>query len=110
MRTLIFSVIALFPVHAYSQNTMQVTAPKNDVMTWTSVNCSTTSTPFGVAGRAYLTVQVPAGTVCFGWDSNAATLLPPSQCYTSGTVISWGGGTGSCIVASGTQAISVGTK
>lgn len=81
---------------------------------WTSVTCAATSTSFGLPtpGPIYLSVQVPPSAmqnVCFGWGQNAATLNPPSQCYGAGTVIEFQkGGTGSCIVSSGTQAITVG--
>lgn len=87
-------------------------APNTNQITETAVTCGATSTPFGVTGAAYLAVQTPIGgvTVCFGVGTNAATLNPPSKCYPGGTDFQFAGGTGTCIVAASTQAISVWTK
>jgi hypothetical protein len=59
-----------------------------------------------------LSIQVPPGgsTVWFAYGTASATTAPPSQGVAAGTTITWGGGTGSCIVATGTQAITVETK
>lgn len=86
--------------------------PNPGGMTWTTVTCGTSSTPFGVAGGSYLVVKIPAtgSTVWFGWGTNAATTATPSEDFAAGSLIQWGGGTGSCIVASGTQSITVGYK
>lgn len=113
----VFLLLAL-PLPAVAQNINQVTAPQAGGLTWTQVTCGSTTTPFGVAAGQYLTVQVPPSatqTVWFGWGGTAAltpaaTTATPSQGYGAGTNISWGGGTGTCIVASGSQVISVGTK
>lgn len=113
--------LALFlaiSVPAMAQNINQVTPPHTGGITWTSVTCGSTTTAFGVAGGQYLTVQVPPSatqTVWFGFGGTAAsptaaTTTTPSQGYAAGTNIAWGGGTGSCIVVSGSQVISVGTK
>lgn len=89
------------------------TTPSASAVTPTTVTCGTTSTAFGVTGTSYLSVWVPpadTANVCFGWGSNAATTSAPSQCFGPGTAVSWGGGTGACIVATGTQPIVVETK
>ncbi len=116
MKWLLLFLLVAFPASA--QNINQVVPPHDGGMTWTTVTCASTSTNFGVDGGQYLTVQVPptaTQTVWFGWGGSiasptAATTTTPSQGYAAGTNIVWGGGTGSCIVASGTQVISVGTK
>lgn len=88
--------------------------PASTALTWSSVTCAATSTSLGVTAASYMTVLIPpdatATKVCFSWNaSTAATLTPPSQCYGAGTLIKWTqGGTGKCIVPSGTQAITVG--
>ena len=88
--------------------------PSASGVTFSTVTCATTSTAFVVRGGSYLSVQVPpsaAGTVWFAWGEAAtATLAPPSQGFLGGATLNWSGGTGACIVASGTQAISVGTR
>lgn len=90
-----------------------VPAPNTVNLQWTTVHCGSTSTPFGVTGNLYLTIQVPpaAVNVGFAWGVGAtATMLPPSQVYGAQTNITWSGGTGACIVATGTQDISVGYR
>lgn len=91
------------------------TAPNANVISWATVTCGATSTPFGVTGNQYLTVNIPpdatATKVCFQYGPNAvATLLPPSQCFPPATTFTFGGGTGACIVSTGTQAVTVGTR
>lgn len=111
-------LLALMIGSALAQNINQTVPPHDGGMTWTTVTCRSTSTNFGVGGGQYLTVQVPptaTQTVWFAWGGTVAspttaTTTTPSQGYAAGTNIAWGGGTGSCIVASGTQDISVGTK
>lgn len=119
MKYLITALLLVFAVsQARAQNIMQTVPPQGGGLTWTTVTCGATSTVFGVGGGQYLTVQVPPNatqTVWFGWGGSiasptAATTTTPSQGYAAGTNIAWGGGTGSCIVAAGTQVISVGTK
>lgn len=88
-------------------------APNANNTVATKVTCAATSTPFGVSGSAYLSVLIPpaGSTVCFAWGTNAtATLSPPSECFTGGSLFNWGGGTGSCIVTSSTQDITVETN
>ncbi len=87
--------------------------PSNVGLNFVKVTCGTTTTAFGVTGASYLTVQIPPTamqTVWFAWNGTAATTAPPSQGYSATTNVTWGGGTGSCIVASGTQDITVGYK
>lgn len=119
MKRMIFAVLlGLLAFPAAAQNIMQVVPPQDSGLTWTTVTCANTSTPFTVGGGQYLTVQVPPDatqTVWFGWGGSiasptTATTATPSQGYAAGTNIAWGGGTGACIVAAGTQVISVGTK
>lgn len=87
-------------------------APSAGNVTSTAVTCAATSTALGVTGASYLSVLIPLSgqNVCFGWGNAAATLSPPSQCFSPGTLVAWGGGTGSCIVASSTQAVTVNTR
>ena len=87
-------------------------APNASQLTVTSVTCGSTSTALGVTGAAYLAIQVPPGgsQVCFAPGSTAATTAAPSKCYSPGTDIQFAGGTGTCIVSTGSQAISVWTK
>jgi hypothetical protein len=96
------------------QNPMStVDAPNPATVTWTAVTCGTSSTPFGITGASYLSVHMPPGAVNtgFGWGSSPATMAAPSQVYAAGSPdIKWHGGTGSCIVATGTQVITVGTR
>ena len=90
-----------------------VTAPNAMDITATAVTCGATSTAFGVTGSYYLKIQVPptaTQTVWFGWGTTAATTSTPSEGYTAGTDVAWGGGTGSCIVATGSQSITVLTR
>lgn len=111
-RTLAF-LFVLLAWPAFGQQITKTTAPDNSGLAWSSVTCANTSTSLGVYAKNYLTVQVPptaSQNVCFAWGGAAATTSPPSQCYAAGTNISWGGGTGACIVASSTQAISVGVQ
>ncbi len=111
-------LVGLCASQAQAQNIMATTPPHDGGMTWVTVTCASTSTPFAVGGGQYLTVQVPPSatqTVWFGWGGTVAspttaTTTTPSQGYAAGTNIAWGGGTGACIVASGTQVISVGYK
>ena len=103
---------------ALADNVTKTTAPNPGGMTWISVTCGSTSTPFGIGAGEYMTVQIPltaSQSVFFGWGGSVAsptiaTAAPPSQSYSAGTTITWGGGTGSCIVASGSQTISVGYR
>lgn len=88
-------------------------APNASQVTASAVTCAATSTPLGVTANQYLSINLPAGgaTVCFAWGPGAtATLTPPSQCFAAGTTLAWGGGTGACIVATSTQAITLETK
>lgn len=115
MRSIRYALLlSLLASPSFAQAPSVVTTPPNNYgATATAVTCGTSSTSFGVSGRNYLSVNVPigAGTVWFAWGPGAtATTAPPSQSYNGGTTIQWGGGTGACIVASGTQAITVLTK
>jgi hypothetical protein len=93
-------------------------APNNIGTTWISVTCGTTSTPFGISAGQYLSVQVPPTStqnVFIAWGGvgatpTTATTTATTQQYAPGWTATWGGGMGSCIVASGTQAITVGYK
>ncbi len=88
-------------------------APSASAVTATSVTCGSTSTALGVTGVSYLSVLIPPAAsqnVCFAWGAGTATTSPPSQCFAPGVAVSWGGGTGACIVASGSQAITVESK
>lgn len=89
-------------------------APNANNVTGTTVTCANTSTAFGVSGSAYLSILVPptaTQNVCFAWGpSAAATTAPPSECFAAGSLFNWGGGTGACIVATGTQTITVETR
>jgi hypothetical protein len=113
MRRLL-ALFLLLACPAFGQQIIKTTAPDNSGVAWSSVTCAATSTPLAVYGKYYLTIQVPLGAsqnVCFAWGASAtATTSPPSQCYEAGANISWGGGTGACIVGSSTQAISVGVQ
>jgi hypothetical protein len=104
----------LLPAVAQAQPApLSVVIPPGTVgVTATSVTCGTSSTPFGVTGTTYLSVTIPpgAGNVWFAWNGSTATTAPPSQAFTGGTTITWGGGTGTCIVSTGTQAITVITR
>ncbi len=89
------------------------TAPSTVGTTFTSVTCGSTSTSFGVTGTSYLAINIPitaTQNVYFAWNGATATVSPPSEGFAPGTTVAWGGGTGSCIVASGTQAVTVVTK
>jgi hypothetical protein len=100
-------------VQVGNQNPLSsVGAPNTINLTWKTLNCGATSTPFGAVGLVYLTIQIPSGgqSVGFGWNAAAATMASPSQVFQAGTTIVWGGGTGSCIVASGTQPITIGYR
>ncbi len=102
-------------ISARAQSTFQFpNAPNANSVTPTTVTCGTTSTAFGVTGNTYLGVLIPptaSQNVGFAWGANAtATLNPPSEVFSAGSMISWAGGTGACIVASGTQTITVETK
>lgn len=88
-------------------------APSANSVTATAVTCATTSTALGVTGTSYVSILIPptaTQNVCFAWNAATATTSPPSQCFGPGTAVSWGGGTGACIVATGSQAITVETK
>jgi hypothetical protein len=118
MKRIIIAAGLILSAPVFAQTTSQTTAPNTGGMTHISVTCGTTSTAFGVAGSQYLTVQVPttaAAPVFFGWGGTqamptTATTTTASQSYAAGSLITWGGGTGSCIVAFGTQAITVGYR
>ena len=88
-------------------------------MTFVQVTCGASSTGLGVAGASYLTVQVPSTAsqlVYFNWGGTVALPVTAvanasNQSYGAGSKIDWpGGGTGACIVASGTQVVTVGYK
>ncbi len=88
-------------------------APNANSITSTAVTCGTTSTPFGVTGNTYLGAFIPptGQNVGFASGPNAtATMTPPSVVLVPGAIASWAGGTAACIVASGTQVITVETK
>lgn len=88
-------------------------APNASQVTAANVTCAATSTPLGVTANQYLSINLPSGgsAVCFAWGAGAtATTAPPSQCFAAGTTLAWGGGTGACIVATGTQAITLEIK
>lgn len=113
----VLAMLALLPLAAHAQQQVNVVnnvvAPAAGYVTQTAVTCGATSTPLGVTGTTYLSVWIAPSasqTVCFGWGATAATMSPPSQCFAAGTQISWSGGTGSCIVASGSQAVVVTTR
>jgi hypothetical protein len=114
--TVLAMMLALACGNARAQQVVTpTTAPNTQGITSTAVTCGTTSTPFGVTAIYYLHIHIPNGapTVWFAWNSNTATTSPPSEDWTgaNGPIdITWGGGTGSCIVASGTQVITVITK
>lgn len=116
MKFLLALLLLLLPAAAGAQSSSFFTftaAPNASQVTSSTVTCAATSTPLGVTANQYLSIALPpsGATVCFAWGANAtATTAPPSQCFTAGTVLAWGGGTGACIVATGTQAITVGVK
>jgi hypothetical protein len=114
MALLIVLILIAAMVAAHAQNTYFSfpQAPNTLGTTPTSVTCGSSSTPLGVTGNSYISIQIPPGgqNVCFALKSTAATLNPPSQCFGGGTTFGWGGGTLTCIVASGSQAITVETK
>ena len=101
------------PLIGDAQGNIVAVAPNTIGIVSTSVTCSTSSTPFGVSGPMYLHVNIPPNVtqqVCFAWNATAATLSPPSECYTPPTDLTFQGGTGTCIVASGSALITVITK
>jgi hypothetical protein len=105
-------ILLLLPGIARAQYFNGTGAPSANGVNAATVTCGSSSTPFTVTGNNYLSIQTPIGgsQVCFAWGPSAtATTSPPSQCYAAGTNIAWGGGTGACIVATGSQAISVAT-
>lgn len=113
MRLSVCLFLALFPALAHAQTFQSSQAPNANTVTAATVTCGTSSTPLGVTGNTYLSIQVPSGaqTTCFAWGPNAvATMSPPSECFGANTLFNWGGGTGACIVAASTQAIVVETK
>ena len=114
MKSLIVA-FALFATAAHAQPIFEFNgAPNANTVTATTVTCGTSSTAFGVTGNTYLSVLVPptaTQNVGFAWGPSAtATTGPPSQLFGAGSAVSWGGGTGACIVATGTQTITVETK
>jgi hypothetical protein len=115
---LVLLLVLLVAAQANAQ-TNSAGVPSANSMTFVAVSCGTTSTPFGQASRDYLTVNIPPTVtqtaVWFSWginagtgQPNAATVGPPSQAFVPGQTLAWAGGTGSCIVASGTATITVG--
>lgn len=100
------------PLAGDSNGGIVTTAPLTSGITATSVTCGTTSTALPT-GITYLHINVPptvTQSVCFAWNGNTATMTPPSECYSPPVDLTWGGGTGSCIVASGSANITVITK
>ena len=113
----LFCLLALGrPVWAQGANPVIVLggalAPNMSQLIMNTVTCGTTSTPFNVTGLTYIAIQVPSGglQVCFATNTTAATTAPPSKCYPAGTDFQAAGGTGTCIVSAGTQAIAIWTK
>lgn len=106
------SVTNPLPVTAtFSGSVTAAPAPSTTGTTTTNVTCGTSSTAFGVTGTTYLSVSVDSNAtqaVCFGWGADPA--VTTRQCFSGPAILSWGGGTGSCRVASGTQVVSVVTK
>jgi hypothetical protein len=95
--------------HAFTQTT----PPDMTNIAWSTVTCGSTSTALPAAST-YQTIRIPATAgqlVWFTWGQGVtATTATPSQDYGAGTNIVTGGGAGACIVAAGSQAISVGVK
>lgn len=101
------------PLSGDSNGNFLTTAPNTALTTWVAINCGTVSTPFGVTGTTYLHVQIPntvVQNIGFGWNGTPATLTPPSEVFGGNVDFDFAGGTGSCIVASGTASITVGYK
>lgn len=116
MRAIAFLLVLLLPIAAARADGgfNFSNAPNANNLTGTAVTCGATSTALGVTGNSYLSISIPPGpatqTVCFAWGPSAtATMSPPSECFTQGALFSFAGGTGACIVASGSQAITVET-
>ena len=120
MRTFIALLLGFLTISApaFAQGTQPVwvyggaLAPNASGLSLATVTCNATSTPLGVTGAAYLAIQIPPGgiQVCFAPGSTAATNAPPSKCYPAGVDFQFSGGTATCIVAAGSQTISVWLK
>ena len=114
MRRLLWLLIVfgVFAHRAHAQNVNVIggaLAPNATQLSIASVTCGTSSTPFNVTGVSYLAVQIPSGgaTVWFAPSGTAATTAAPSKGWVGGTDFQLSGGSLNCIVASGSQVISV---
>ncbi len=100
-------ILAACPAFAFTETV----PPSMSQMTWSTVTCGTTTTPLPAAST-FMLIKIPqaGATVFFGFSGNPATTSTPSVDFPGGTWVTFGGGQSQCIVASGTQPISVGVK